>query len=77
MGLIAAYQLTLYFLLDRDPHYFQIDRCLDHGGCWDGVDKVCRDSEPNAQELCDRSRLKGKTLEQRIDGKIDKINPDN
>ena len=32
------------------------DSCLDSGGCWDAVDNVCRKSEPNAQELCDRSK---------------------
>jgi hypothetical protein len=32
------------------------DSCLDGGGCWDSIDKVCRDSEFNAQELCDRSK---------------------
>jgi hypothetical protein len=32
----------------------KVDSCLDSGGCWDKVDKVCRKSEPNAQELCDR-----------------------
>ncbi len=78
-GVVAAglifYELSLYMLSDRDPYYFHIDRCLDRGGCWDGIDKVCRNSEINAQELCDRSRLDGKTLEQRIEQKINKINP--
>lgn len=32
----------------------KVDSCLDSGGCWDKVDNVCRKSEPNAQELCDR-----------------------
>lgn len=77
--LVAAfllYEAALYLLLARDPNYYQIDRCLDSGGCWDGFDKVCRNSEPNAQELCDRSKVQGKTLEKRIEEKIDKINPE-
>ena len=32
--------------------------CLDSGGCWDSVNKVCRHSETNAQKLCDRSKPK-------------------
>lgn len=74
---VLIYEGTLYVLLDRDPNYFQIDRCLDSGGCWDGIDKMCRNSEPNAQELCDRSKVNGKTLDSRIEEKIDKINPHN
>jgi hypothetical protein len=31
-----------------------LDSCLDSGGCWDSLDKVCRKTEANAQELCDR-----------------------
>jgi hypothetical protein len=30
------------------------DNCLDTGGCWDKVDKICRNDEPGAQSLCDR-----------------------
>lgn len=74
VALVVIYEGTLYLILDRDPYYFQIDRCLDSGGCWDGLDKVCRNSEPNAQELCDRSKVDGKTLENRIEEKIDQIN---
>ena len=33
------------------------DTCLDRGGCWDSVDDVCRISEPNAQQLCDQSKI--------------------
>lgn len=32
----------------------KVDSCLDSGGCWDKIDGVCRNSESNAQELCDR-----------------------
>jgi hypothetical protein len=76
IALLLAYETTLYFFLDRDPNYFQVDRCLDGGGCWDGIGKVCRNTEPNAQELCDRSKVDGKTLEKRTFEKIDKINLD-
>lgn len=74
--LTTIYEGALYLTLDRDPNYVQIDRCIDSGGCWDGIDKVCRNSEPNAQELCDRSKVDGKTLKKRIEEKIDKINPE-
>lgn len=33
-----------------------VDSCLDHGGCWDYQDKMCRKDETNAQELCDRAK---------------------
>lgn len=44
---------TIYFLLRliSDP----IDSCLDLGGCWDYADEVCRRTEANAQDLCDRA----------------------
>ena len=72
--LFAAYELVLYRILDSDPDYYSIDRCIDSGGCWDGIDKMCRMNEVNAQELCDRAKINGKTLEQRIEEKIDNIN---
>lgn len=31
-----------------------VDSCLDAGGCWDDVDKICRSVEPDAQTQCDR-----------------------
>ncbi|MBT4762885.1 MAG: hypothetical protein HOO06_14420 [Bdellovibrionaceae bacterium] len=77
LSLLLVYEFVLYQFLDRDPSYYQIDRCIDSGKCWDGVDKVCRGDEPNAQDLCDRAKVNGKTLEQRIEDKIEKINPDN
>lgn len=76
IGLISIYEIALYLFFDRNPSYFQIDRCMDSGGCWDGIDKVCRNSEPNAQQLCDRFKIKGKSLEGRVKESIDKINPD-
>ncbi len=38
---------------------FDIDHCLDRGGCWDYQDRVCRKDEPDAQCLCDRSKKSG------------------
>ncbi len=48
--LIGVILFVLYML--KDP----IDSCLDSGGCWDSIDKLCRKTEANAQELCDRSK---------------------
>lgn len=56
VALFLAYQVVLFVLVGGDPHYRDIDSCLDLGGCWDGIDNVCRDKEPNAQELCDRPK---------------------
>lgn len=77
VSFVMIYEVSLYLFFDKDSDYYQIDRCLDSGGCWDGVDQICRSSEINAQELCDRSKVNGKTLEQRIHEKIEKINPEN
>lgn len=46
----ACIAVFAFFLVACD----KVDSCLDSGGCWDKVDNVCRKSEPNAQELCDR-----------------------
>ncbi|WP_413584453.1 hypothetical protein [Bdellovibrio sp. HCB274] len=29
--------------------------CIESGGCYDHSAKTCRKTEPNAQELCNRS----------------------
>ena len=47
--LIAALYLARKLLTDP------IDSCLDLGGCWDYARRICRHSEPNAQDLCDGS----------------------
>ena len=47
---------SLFVAHDFNIHFLWIDGCLDFGGCWDDVDKVCRKHEANAQALCDRSR---------------------
>ena len=49
--ILAALMLILVAYCVLDP----IDACLDHGGCWDYVDKVCRKDEANAQTLCYRA----------------------
>lgn len=77
LGIFATYEVYLYLFLDNDPKYLRIDRCIDSGGCWDGIDKTCRKSELNAQGLCDRHKVNEKTLEERINEKIEKINPEN
>ena len=38
------------------PGFWDVDFCLDRGGCWDYTDKVCRKDEPNANNLCNRDR---------------------
>ena len=48
---LAGLMLILVGQCVFDP----IDACLDHGGCWDYVDKVCRKDENNAQALCNRA----------------------
>jgi hypothetical protein len=49
--LIFALLVSVFILTaSNDP----VERCLDHGGCWDYVDKMCRKDEPDAQRLCDR-----------------------
>ncbi|MBI2519770.1 MAG: hypothetical protein HYV97_05115 [Bdellovibrio sp.] len=39
---------------ERVKTFFEVDSCLDSGGCWDKVDNTCRKKEVNAQELCNR-----------------------
>lgn len=51
-ALIIGILITIGFILGPE------DSCLDSGGCWDSTDKVCRKTELNAQELCDRSKPK-------------------
>ena len=51
-GLIICTALIIGYLLGPE------DSCLDSGDCWDSIDKVCRKTEPNAQQLCDRSKTK-------------------
>lgn len=53
---IGIHEFVLWLSWDRDPMYFQKDGCMDHGGCWDAADQICRRDEPNAQALCDRSK---------------------
>lgn len=61
LGLMGIYAL-LHILkpeMFRDEiglELLKIDSCLDSGGCWDYLDKVCRKDEPNAQELCHRKK---------------------
>jgi len=43
-------------LLSQLAGCIEKDMCLDGGGCWDSIDKICRKSEANAQELCDRAK---------------------
>lgn len=50
--LICFLLLIIRFLLGPE------DACLDSGGCWDYVNKVCRKTEPNAQEFCNSSGTK-------------------
>lgn len=50
MGAVLSAIAIWFATLPRDP----IDRCLDHGGCWDDTDDICRLEEPDAQALCDR-----------------------
>mgnify|MGYP001616889307 CR=1 FL=1 len=54
---VSVTGVVVYSMLYGNPaiEYFQVDACLDKGGCWDSVDRVCRRDEPNAQELCDRA----------------------
>ena len=58
VAVILIHEFVLWLSWDRDPLYFQKDRCMDYGGCWDKIEKICRRDEPNAQELCDRSMQK-------------------
>lgn len=58
VSLFLAYEFFLWAAWDFSPNYSQADGCLDHGGCWDSVDKVCRKEEANAQALCDRAKQK-------------------
>lgn len=51
--LLGAYLLSVYWLHDFNSNSVSIDNCMDRGGCWDDVTKICRENEPNAQELCD------------------------
>ncbi len=71
LGLI--YELLLFKFYDSDTNYFQIDRCIDSIGCWDETDNICRKHEINSQELCDRKKVDGRTLEQRVEENIKKI----
>lgn len=50
----GIYYGVLFFVHKKDPNFMAIDTCMDHGGCWDSVENVCRKDESNAQELCDR-----------------------
>ena len=58
VSLLAAYEISLYFNLGRDPNYLKMNSCIDNGGCWDNVDKICREAEPPSQKHCDRFKLK-------------------
>lgn len=51
-GVMAVPIAIGFYFYAIDP----VDSCMDHGGCWDATDKICRKNEPNAQELCDRNR---------------------
>jgi hypothetical protein len=55
---LLLYAFFIWSAWDYSPYAFQADSCLDHGGCWDEMDNVCRDKEPNAQQLCDRAKAK-------------------
>jgi hypothetical protein len=44
------------FLIGKHKAVTHIDECLDHGGCWDYAENICRKDEPDAQQLCDRSK---------------------
>lgn len=46
----------VYFIFFSE--FMKVDRCMDSGGCWDKLDKVCRVEGPEAQRLCDRANLK-------------------
>ena len=52
---LFIFMISVFLLLTALKFdYMTIDKCLDNGGCWDKVDKVCRKTESNAQELCNR-----------------------
>ncbi len=48
---LASFLIYQIFFKD----FLAIDGCLDEGGCWDYQNRVCRNEESNAQELCDRA----------------------
>lgn len=49
---------AIYFAQSFMESFFAVDACLDGGGCWDSIAKVCRKDEVNAQELCDSAKSK-------------------
>lgn len=54
VAFIIVYELFLWAAWDFSPDYFQADRCVDGGGCWDKIDRICRKHEPDARDLCQR-----------------------
>jgi len=42
MVLVLSIELLLWMNTDFDPYYSAIDTCLDQGGQWDDMAKVCQ-----------------------------------
>ena len=54
--LILMYNFFLFKSYNYNTDFLRIDSCLDSGGCWDYMDRICRKDEINAQALCYRCR---------------------
>ena len=59
IGLSVIIALLLWGIHKIDE---PVGSCLDQGGCWDSIDKICRKNEPNSQDLCWRSETKESCL---------------
>jgi hypothetical protein len=54
LALFLAYLGLSFVATGLDLNFLAIGECVEGSGCWDYVENVCRQYEPNAQALCDR-----------------------
>lgn len=55
VGLLTLHEAYLYGRHGFDSDYEAIELCIDQGGCWDKVDRICQKDESSTDSSCDQA----------------------